>query len=74
MAFGVQQAGWLLCEMQRRVPEIVRGIAAVGSVLDGNADVVVWEAFVTGKSKDRGALDGHVLDAQGSRRRTDTTT
>jgi hypothetical protein len=46
----------------------------VGSVLDGNADVVVWEAFVTGKSKDRGALDGHVLDAQGSRRRTDTTT
>ena len=64
MAFGVQQAVWLLREIRRRLPTTVRGTQQWDLFVDGRADVVVWEAFVTGKSKDRNAVDGHVLDAR----------
>jgi hypothetical protein len=35
-----------------------------GAVQRGDADLLVWEAFVSGKAKNRKAVDPHVDDAR----------
>jgi hypothetical protein len=64
LALGVQQAAYVFAGLARRVakrPQVSFDPSQLGSV---EATLVVWEAFVSGKAKNRAAVDPHVDDAR----------
>jgi hypothetical protein len=64
LALGIQQATYVLSAIARDFG----GGLAVGfdcaALESGAAQLVLWEAFVSGKSKNRAAFDPHVDDAR----------
>lgn len=62
LALGVQQVAYVfarLADMARP-----RVSFAPSALIHGNADLLVWEAFVSGKAKNRTAVNPHVDDAR----------
>ncbi|MGA3215767.1 MAG: hypothetical protein ABSD97_08790 [Acidimicrobiales bacterium] len=64
LALGVQQAAYVFAGLERRVAN--RPLVSFDpSHLDGaHATLVIWEAFVSAKSKNRAAVDPHIDDAR----------
>lgn len=63
LACGLQQSTYVLTEIARASPRATATIDAVGWH-DGDAQLLIWEAFVSGLAKDPHAEDPHVADAQ----------
>ena len=62
LALGIQQSAYVFGALAERVrPRVTFDPAAL---LCGEADLRVWEAFVSGKAKNRVALDPHIDDAR----------
>jgi hypothetical protein len=64
LALGVQQASYVFLALAERVAPRVTFVPT--ELLAGNADLLVWEAFVSGKAKDRSADNPHIDDARRS--------
>jgi hypothetical protein len=62
LALGVQQAAYVFASLSDKIrPRVTFSPRAL---LDGTADLLIWEAFVSGKAKDRNAAEPHVDDAR----------
>ena len=62
LALGIQQSAYVFGALAQRLrPRVTFDPAAL---LCGEADLLVWEAFVSGKAKNRAALDPHIDDAR----------
>jgi hypothetical protein len=62
MALGLQQSGYVFGAISNRIrPRVTFDLKALSR---GDADLLIWEAFVSGKAKNRDALDPHVDDAR----------
>jgi hypothetical protein len=64
LAFGIQQATYVLSGIARQVRARPSVSFDPTALLRGEADLVVWEAFVTGAAKNRQSSDPHVDDAR----------
>ena len=62
LALGIQQAAYVFAGLAERVRPTVS--FRPEALADGSASLLIWEAFVSGKSKDRSAIDPHVNDAR----------
>ena len=62
LALGLQQAAYVFEGIAKRVRPRVTFDPNV--LLKGDSDLLVWEAFVSGKAKDRTAADPHIDDAR----------
>jgi hypothetical protein len=64
LALGIQQATYLLSAIATGVD----GPLTVGfdpsALIAGTAELVVWEAFVSGKAKNRSSVDPNIDDAR----------
>ena len=62
LALGIQQSAYVFTTLAVRVhPRVTFDPSAL---MSGEANLLVWEAFVSGKSKSRSAADPHVDDAR----------
>ena len=62
LALGLQQSAYVFEAISRRVrPRVTFGLE---ELTRGEADLLIWEAFVSGKAKNREALDPHIDDAR----------
>lgn len=62
LALGIQQSTYVFSALAQRLrPRVTFDPAAL---LNGEADLLVWEAFVSGKAKNRAALHPHIDDAR----------
>lgn len=62
LALGIQQSAYVFTTLAVRVhPRVTFDPSAL---MSGEANLLVWEAFVSGKSKNRAAADPHVDDAR----------
>lgn len=62
LALGLQQASYVFSALARQArPRVSFDLHALQR---GDADLLVWEAFVSGKAKDRSAEDPHIDDAR----------
>ncbi|MGW4368455.1 hypothetical protein ACWEKT_22705 [Nocardia takedensis] len=64
LAFGIQQATYVLCRLAEMLDHPVRAGVDAGALLDGCLDLLIWEAFVSAAAKDREAEDAHIADAR----------
>jgi hypothetical protein len=64
LALGVQQAAYVFGGMARRVVTQPRVSFDPAELSRAEATLVVWEAFVSGKAKNRAATDPNVDDAR----------
>jgi hypothetical protein len=64
LAFGVQQATYVLGRVADRVAKVPRVALNPSALLAGDADLVVWEAFVSEGAKDLTDPDPHLADAR----------
>jgi len=64
LALGVQQATYVLSRIAAGVHP--RPVVAFdpAELIAGTADLVVWEAFVSGRAKNRDAVEPHIDDAR----------
>jgi hypothetical protein len=62
LALGVQQASYVFAALARKISP--RVTFAPDELVSGDADLLVWEAFVSGKAKDRSADNRHIDDAR----------
>ena len=65
LAYAIQQATYVLHRIALGTGDS-RPVATLNpsELLDGTARLLVWEAFVSGRAKDRASLDPHVSDAR----------
>lgn len=64
LALGVQQAAYVFAGLARRVAKRPRVSFDPGLLAGADTTLIVWEAFVSGKSKDPAAVDPHMDDAR----------
>ncbi|MFZ4434371.1 MAG: hypothetical protein ACOYOQ_14360 [Microthrixaceae bacterium] len=77
LAYGLQEIVFIIDELLLRVPAVV-ATTHLGSWQRDEAQLLLWEAFVSGRGKDREAAEPHISDARAaavefaSRRSTDS--
>ena len=64
LALGLQQAAYVFAGIAAQCVTMPEVSFDPATLLSGEAELVVWEAFVSGKSKNRSALEPHVDDAR----------
>jgi len=65
LALGIHQATYLLAAVARRAPDVgLRVSFDPDDLVAGEPVLVAWEAFVTGRAKNRLAVNPHVDDAR----------
>ena len=62
LALGIQQAAYVFACLAERIRPRVS--FAPSALIEGGAELLIWEAFVSGNAKDRNAVDPHVDDAR----------
>lgn len=64
MGVATQESAYVLCGVAARLSLPITVAVEAGGLIDPNVNLVLWEAFVTGKAKDTACADPHVADAR----------
>lgn len=68
LALGLQQAAYTFARISGKATSHPRVTFDPGDLTTGTAELAVWEAFVSGRAKNRDSMDPHVDDARAAAR------